>query len=116
MADLTQAERERLFREHADHNVRLEQFAWFSAAPADASGRESIPLELIYESAVDESAGVGVLVNVRQMILRGLPAIADNNPETRDQVVAMLRQYGEDRRTLDRDRAVAAEVLAAMGG
>lgn len=112
----TQADQERTFIEHPDPAVRTAAYHWFIAPPQEAPGRERIPLELIYESSVDESSGVGVMVNMRQVILRGMPDCARNNPETRAEIVSMLQRYQEDRRTLDRDRTVAAEMLASLEG
>jgi hypothetical protein len=101
-----QAEAEERFRTHPDPRVREETLRWFTAPASDAPDRERIPVELLADSATNESSW-----GLRPKIIRAMGKAAVDNPAERAALTAALEGLLDDPTVLERDRVVVVEVV-----
>lgn len=101
-----QQEAEETFRTHPSVAVREELLRWFTAPADQAPDRERIPVELLAESATNESNWT-----FRPKIIRAMGKAAVDNPPERAALIAALEGLVNDRTVLERDRAIVIEVL-----
>jgi hypothetical protein len=110
-----QQEAEETFRTHPSVAVREQLLHWFTAPAADAPDRERIPVDLLAESATNESNW-----SFRPRIIRAMGHAAIHNPPERAALIAALEGLLDDPTVLERDRQVVREVLSevrrAVGG
>ncbi|MFN8533550.1 MAG: hypothetical protein U0556_08385 [Dehalococcoidia bacterium] len=101
-----QQEAEEGFQTNPSVKVREELLRWFTAPAAQAPDRERIPIELLADSAINESNW-----SFRPKIIRAIGKAAVDNPADRAALVAVLEAMTSDRTVLERDRLVVVEVL-----
>ena len=101
-----QQEAEETFQTHPSPKVREDLLRWFTAPAAEAPDRERIPVELLTDSAVNESSWA-----LRPKIIRAMGKAAVDNPNDRAALIAALEGLTTDRTVLERDRVIVVEVL-----